>query len=618
MSAFISYSRKDSLVAHFIANTMKNHGIDVFIDTKHMDGGNFISNIGQEIKLKDYFVILISPNSVQSKWVQREASLAFVDKDDKKIIPVILQATPMENVMWPLLVIEQVDFTAWYSHQDMSDALFKLARLMNFTYIVESVADKPTIADKPILNNEADEPSPPQFSRSDISSLMIAAAEQQKHNPERAIYLYNQVLEISPNYLNGQAKEFINRQEEIVNPIRIENLLKISHDARKIGHWNRLVQLCNDILEIDENNQFAKRNIKIGKQNQTCEPIYQIAEQAQKQNNHDAVITFFEDIQSSCPHFGDPANLLTGYPIVRSLIPYVNHLQTIEGHMGTTRCAVFSQDEQLLASGGDDNFIRLWHLPSGAEHKLLEGHTGEIYSLSFSSDSSTLVSASTDKTMRVWDIASGKLRKVCSHKGAVYSVSLSHDGNFIASSSEDATIWIWQSDDLKLIRRLEGHTGYVRDIEFSPDDSLLASVSSDRTVRFWDTTNWTQVVKPMMVKQGDKQHPGDIYGLSFSNMGDMLASADNSRLLRIWDVSTGKQRISFNDNSTPVTFSSVDNYLLASARNRAVNFWDVKAGIKLRTFDAHDEYINSISFSPSGKFIVTTSRDWTIRLWGLG
>ena len=57
-SAFISYSRQDQAVAKFVASTLKNHGIKIFIDTEHMRG-NFVTKIGQEIEKTEYFVILI-------------------------------------------------------------------------------------------------------------------------------------------------------------------------------------------------------------------------------------------------------------------------------------------------------------------------------------------------------------------------------------------------------------------------------------------------------------------------------------------------------------------------------------------------------------------------------
>ena len=82
----------------------------------------------------------------------------------------------------------------------------------------------------------------------------------------------------------------------------------------------------------------------------------------------------------------------------------------------SVRSVAFSPDSKILASSGCKildhesvtNAIRLWDLESGKELHKLEGHDSSINSLAFSSDGKTLASGSDDETVRLWNVTTGR------------------------------------------------------------------------------------------------------------------------------------------------------------------------------------------------------------------
>jgi WD40 repeat protein len=57
-----------------------------------------------------------------------------------------------------------------------------------------------------------------------------------------------------------------------------------------------------------------------------------------------------------------------------------------------------------LASGSEDNTVKLWSVESQKEVTRLRGHSHYVYSVAFSSDGKYLASGSYDKTVKLWSI----------------------------------------------------------------------------------------------------------------------------------------------------------------------------------------------------------------------
>ena len=105
----------------------------------------------------------------------------------------------------------------------------------------------------------------------------------------------------------------------------------------------------------------------------------------------------------------------------------------------------FSPDTQILASGSEDNTIKIWQPGTGNIIRTLEGHSGGVYSLAITSDNKILVSGSEDQTIKLWEIETGE--EICTltgHTGIIYSIAISPDNQTIVSGSQDGTIKIWR------------------------------------------------------------------------------------------------------------------------------------------------------------------------------
>ena len=103
---FISYGHEDKTFVKKLAGELAKANIETWWDFDALRGGpDWQKEIQRGIKLCDYFVVVLSPSSVERDWVLKE--ITFANEYKKKIIPLKLQECER-----PISIIEKqyIDF----------------------------------------------------------------------------------------------------------------------------------------------------------------------------------------------------------------------------------------------------------------------------------------------------------------------------------------------------------------------------------------------------------------------------------------------------------------------------------------------------------------------------
>lgn len=286
--------------------------------------------------------------------------------------------------------------------------------------------------------------------------------------------------------------------------------------------------------------------------------------------------------------------------------------RTLKGHSGEVNTVAISADGQILASGSDDQTVKLWNLKQRQEIRTLKGHSDLVYSVAISPDSQTLVSSSKDNTVKVWNLKTGKdVRNLKGHKSYVNSVAISLDNQTIASGSYDTTIKIWNLKTGQLIRTMTGHSSTVLCVSLSPNGQTLASGSADQTIKLWNLNTG----KELRTLIG---HSGDINSIAFSPDGKTLASGSDDKSVRVWNPNTGRAVRTFTGHLgdiNSIAFSPDGQTLASGGDDKTIKLWNLTTGEELPTIRGHLDSVYSVTFSPNGKFLVSGSKDKTIKIW---
>lgn len=99
MKVFISYSQKNIDFAERIANSLKENKIKVWIYSQSIDVGDDLTKvINSALAEIDYFIIILSKDSVKSDWVNFELNATLVNEarlGKKMVIPILYEDCPI-------------------------------------------------------------------------------------------------------------------------------------------------------------------------------------------------------------------------------------------------------------------------------------------------------------------------------------------------------------------------------------------------------------------------------------------------------------------------------------------------------------------------------------------
>jgi len=128
---FVSHSSKNAEFVSRLHSVLTRHKVKSFVSKTNIRGAQqWHDEIGTALKRCDWFVLVLSAQSVRSRWVKHELMYALqASRYQGRIVPILHKQCDIEALSWTLSSIEWIDFRG-----DFDEACRQLLRIWRLVY----------------------------------------------------------------------------------------------------------------------------------------------------------------------------------------------------------------------------------------------------------------------------------------------------------------------------------------------------------------------------------------------------------------------------------------------------------------------------------------------------
>jgi WD40 repeat protein len=334
-------------------------------------------------------------------------------------------------------------------------------------------------------------------------------------------------------------------------------------------------------------------------------------------------------------------------------------LYPLIGHADGVNDVSFSPRNRLLASAGIDKKVILWDLQRVAKQSELVGHTDAVSRVVFSADGSFVISSSFDGKILIWNTASGALLREIVVGSPIHSFSISEGEQFLACGTRTGELALFNfqsgakiksvvltaaindvrfskdgkqlvvADNAGKIILVDGSTLAVSKsiqafairaykIEFTNNPTIFMAVGRDpkKNYAFYSLNGEPVQTDLKLDEEGVAGFETGINAVLFSKSKYFLPNY--SSCIRAYSVDDNKLSGNFCGKAKQIVSCSIDEsgrFLAIASTRPEVLILDLTGATDARLIKAGKGTVQSLSFYPNQKKLVTASDDGNLRIW---
>ncbi|CAD8112077.1 unnamed protein product [Paramecium sonneborni] len=305
---------------------------------------------------------------------------------------------------------------------------------------------------------------------------------------------------------------------------------------------------------------------------------------------------------------------------------YQEITQLYEDLKQKTQSIIFSQNEEILITGGEDQRISFWNIKNhdNIQLQLRLDTFSKVNSLSYQIEAK-FIAVRTDYYIKLYDAENPILsqhffRQEIDFQYNIFQISPNSKTLAILKkkNDEESTIMIWNIQDytqmnlIKSFASKKNKKDQIKQLQFSPDGQVLVEVTNN-SIYLWDLKDYELISKL-------ENQFNNIQNLSFSTDQIQFAICCANKQLTLWNI----QKLNSPQNIATLNlqheccqahFCPNEQIIITysnSSQPTGITFWDAIQYKQITTV-INDEVIRNVCFNQDGNIMISFSN--SLRVW---
>ncbi len=284
-------------------------------------------------------------------------------------------------------------------------------------------------------------------------------------------------------------------------------------------------------------------------------------------------------------------------------------------HQGSIYTLELGADERYFFSAGSEGLVARWDVNSLNTPVAVAKVEGHIFSLLFLPEKNHLVIGTMSGGLHVIDLNLKKeIHYITFHEQSIFDIKKHHDKIFVCS--KDGTLSIWNAESYKLEKVITISSEALRAIAFHPLKNEAAIGSSDNKVYLFDT-------EKMEVISALEGPENSVFSLCYNQNGNELIAGSRDAQLYVYSLSDFKLKLQTKAHLFTInhmTFITENQFLVTASRDKTIRIWnsetmELQKVLDKEKYDGHINSVNKLLWLGSHNILVSCSDDRSIIAW---
>ncbi|MFI5221197.1 MAG: WD40 repeat domain-containing protein [Bacteroidia bacterium] len=240
-----------------------------------------------------------------------------------------------------------------------------------------------------------------------------------------------------------------------------------------------------------------------------------------------------------------------------------------------------------------------------------DGHRGGIYSMEFSVNPNCFYSAGSEGFVVEWNSdTKGEGNLIASLGKPVFCIKTDRENKLLYCGTNSGNVHIIDLVEKKEIKNIEAHSRSVFDIKIF--EEKIITCGGDGMINILNRKDFSLIKK---IKASEKSarvisinKSESMMAVGFSDFKIRIYNSENFELIKVLDRHT--------NSVFALSFSPDGKFLVSSGRDAMLKVWNIESSFSLvQDIPSHTAQVKCLAYNPSGKLLASSSMDKTIKIW---